>query len=317
MTDMKVTFAALLVWLLAAIPPAVQAQFTYTTNEDNTLTVTGYAGSPGAVIIPANINGLLVTIIGDDAFEWNTNLTGVTIPVGVSEIGVDAFAGCYGLTSVEIPSSVTEIGDWAFLGCISLTNIVMSNGVVSIGSGSFAQCTNLLGISIPNTITNIGSAAFQYCYSLQSVMIPASVNSIGSWAFSSCVSLSNAFFAGNAPTSDPPPADGAGSIFIGDPVTIFYFPGAAGWSFFYGYSTVLWNPLIQTNDGHFGINNNQFGFNITGTTNIPVMVDACTNLVSPVWIPLQTLTLTNGSVYFSDSEWTNHPSRFYRLSSSR
>jgi hypothetical protein len=31
---------------------------------------------------------------------------------------------------------------------------------------------------------------------------------------------------------------------------------------------------------------------ITGTTNIPIVVEDRTNLANPVWIPLQTLTLT-------------------------
>jgi hypothetical protein len=78
---------------------------------------------------------------------------------------------------------------------------------------------------------------------------------------------------------------------------------------------VLWNPLIKASGSSFGISNNQFGFNITGTTNIPIVVEACTNLASPVWTPLQTLTLTNGLFYFSDPQWTNYPGRFYRISS--
>ena len=45
------------------------------------------------------------------------------------------------------------------------------------------------------------------------------------------------------------------------------------------------------------------------------MVEACTNLASPVWTPLQTITLTNGSFYFSDPQWTNYPGRFYGLGS--
>jgi hypothetical protein len=60
---------------------------------------------------------------------------------------------------------------------------------------------------------------------------------------------------------------------------------------------------------------NGFGFNITGTTNIPVVVEACTNLANPIWIPLQTCTLTNGSIHFSDPGWTNYRGRFYRLRS--
>jgi len=52
---------------------------------------------------------------------------------------------------------------------------------------------------------------------------------------------------------------------------------------------------------------------ITGTTNIPIVVEACTNLASPVWTPLQTVTLTNGLFYFSDPQWTNYSGRFYSI----
>jgi hypothetical protein len=36
-------------------------------------------------------------------------------------------------------------------------------------------------------------------------------------------------------------------------------------------------------------------------------------LASATWIPLSTNTLTNGTAYFSDPQWTNFPRRFYRL----
>jgi hypothetical protein len=73
---------------------------------------------------------------------------------------------------------------------------------------------------------------------------------------------------------------------------------------------VLWNPVIQT-AGINSTNNNQFGFNITGTNNFTVVIEACTNLASPVWTPIQTVTLTNGSFYFSDAGWTKYPDRYY------
>jgi hypothetical protein len=95
-------------------------------------------------------------------------------------------------------------------------------------------------------------------------------------------------------------------------------PGTTGWSSFSvntGVSTVLWNPLIQVGGSNFGVQGNQFGFNITGTTNIPIVVEACTDLVNPVWVPLQTNALTNGSFYFSEPLQTNSPGRFYRISS--
>ena len=69
----------------------------------------------------------------------------------------------------------------------------------------------------------------------------------------------------------------------------------------------------MTDDGIFGVTNNVFAFNISGTSNELVTIEACTNLVEAVWEPIVTSNLTAGSLYFSDPEYTNHPSRFYQL----
>ncbi len=66
--------------------------------------------------------------------------------------------------------------------------------------------------------------------------------------------------------------------------------------------------------------NDQFGFNITGSSNLVIVVEACTNLANPVWLPVSTNTLntyvgTNGTSYFSDPQWTNNPAGFYRFRS--
>lgn len=47
--------------------------------------------------------------------------------------------------------------------------------------------------------------------------------------------------------------------------------------------------------------------------NSPLVIEASTGLANPAWIPLQSCTLTNGSIYFSDPQWTNYPGRFYRV----
>jgi hypothetical protein len=65
----------------------------------------------------------------------------------------------------------------------------------------------------------------------------------------------------------------------------------------------------------FGVHTNFFGINIAWASGMVVTVEACTNLANPVWIPVSTNTLTNGSSYFTDLEWANHRSRFYRLRS--
>jgi hypothetical protein len=36
-------------------------------------------------------------------------------------------------------------------------------------------------------------------------------------------------------------------------------------------------------------------------------------LSNPAWTPLQSVSLANGTFYFSDINWRNNPARFYRL----
>jgi hypothetical protein len=68
-------------------------------------------------------------------------------------------------------------------------------------------------------------------------------------------------------------------------------------------------------DYEFGVRTNRFGFTIAWATNIPVLVEACTNLANRTWSPVGTSTLSGGVSYFSDPWWTNYPGRFYRLRS--
>ena len=90
MKTTKVLFGIFTITL--ALSAQVQAQYSYTTNADDTLTITNYTGPGGAVDVPATINGLPVTSIGYIAFYDCTNLTSVTIPSSVTSIGEEAFA---------------------------------------------------------------------------------------------------------------------------------------------------------------------------------------------------------------------------------
>jgi hypothetical protein len=152
--------------------------------------------------------------------------------------------------------------------------------------------------------------AFEGCNNLRSVTIPSSVNYIGADAFAVIWKMPAFYFQGNAPTL-------GADAFWDDFNTVAYFlPGTTGWdSTLGGLPTVLWNPVINSNGSGFGVRTNRFGFTVIGTANIPIVIEACTNLASQVWVPLQSCTLTNGLLYFSDPQWTNYPARFYRLRS--
>ena len=92
-----------------ALSLVAQAQFNYTTNSDNTLTITGYTGGIGSIDIPSSINGKTVTVIKDQAFMYNVILTRVTIPSTVTNIKYEAFRGCSSLTNITIGSGVSSM----------------------------------------------------------------------------------------------------------------------------------------------------------------------------------------------------------------
>jgi hypothetical protein len=96
-------------------------------------------------------------------------------------------------------------------------------------------------------------------------------------------------------------------------------PGTTGWgATFDNRPTALWflpNPQILNHSASFGVQPGGFGFTISWATNASVVVEAATNLANPVWIPVSTNTLTGGTNYFSDPQWTNYPGRFYRVRS--
>ena len=290
-----------------------------------------------------------VSSIGDNAFDTCTSLTNVTIGTNVTSIGDYAFAYT-SLTSVTIPGSVTSIGLLPFYGCGSLSAITVDaensvyssvdgvlvnksqttlieypggkagsytipNSVTSIGDYAFYLCS-LTNVMVGNSVTSIGVYAFYSCNSLTNVTIGNSVTNIEDYAFWGCANLTGVYFKGNAPGSIGSGVfnNGSGGY---DPATVYYLPGTTGWNSptFGGLLTALWKPQVQTANDSFGVQTNQFGFNITWASGMVVVVEACTNFSNPVWQPVQTNTLTGGSSYFSDPQWTNYPGRFYRLRS--
>jgi hypothetical protein len=252
-----------------------------------------------------------VTNIGNYAFEGSSGLTSITI---AGSVGNYAFAYCTSLTNATLSNGVGSIGDYAFCECGGLTSIVIPGSVNSIGVGSFSF-TSLTNLTMSNGVSVIGGVAFCECGLLTSVTIPPSVQSIGEQAFWDCNKLTNVFFQGNAPAS-PGDAENGGIVPFLPPAICYYLPGTTGWSnTYHEVPAVLWNPLIQTGNGHFGVQNNQFGFDITGTPAIPIVVEATTNLANPVWTPLTNVTLTNGLFHFTEPTQPNTPSRYYRIGS--
>jgi hypothetical protein len=232
------------------------------------------------------------------------------IPDGVEHLAAYAFRDCQLLTGVFIPDSVQHIGHWAFHTCFNLASVRMSNQVRSIGGSAFAVCSWLTSITLPDTITELGPYAFWTCIRLTSVTVPAGVSNLLHSTFANCWELTGVYFKGNAPFVEQ-------NLFAGsDEVTVYFLPGTTGWESSYGgRPTKLWNPEVPSTGSGFGGAGGEFGFTITGTEGLAVVVEAASSLIDPEWTVVSTNILTGGSTPFNDPHSTGKPVRFYRLRS--
>ena len=170
---------------------AAESNFTYENNGDGTCTITGYKWESGSLVIPAEIDGLVVTAIGNRAFFAAKGFSGpLTIPDTVKSIGDRAFEECFGLSgSLTIPDSVTSIGERAFMYCHSLKgDLTLSKNLKELGNTAFSQCTGFSGkLIIPEGVEKIGSSAFYNCENFSgSLILPKSLKEIGKGAFQGC-----------------------------------------------------------------------------------------------------------------------------------
>jgi len=164
--------------------------FTYTINKNDELVITGYDRTcPMDVIIPENIDGKEVKIIGEeamagydtktyDAYPNEQLLTSVIIPNTVTRIETQAFAD-NNINNLKLGNSVERILNGAFSDN-KLTDLVLPDSVISI-DGSFTQ-NQLTSVTLSKNMTSIEGYSF-YNNKLTAIDIPDSVTTIGDHAF--------------------------------------------------------------------------------------------------------------------------------------
>ena len=163
-----------------------------------------------------------ITMIGEFAFYWNSNLkkviisdiaawcncdswrsnplgydnadlysdenklvTNLIIPDGVEEIKWNCFENCKRIETVTFPNSLKRIGMAAFKGS-GLKYLNLPNSVAIIEGSAFQYCKNLSTVTLSNCTRTIEACAFANCSELISISIPNTVEVIGSWAFGDC-----------------------------------------------------------------------------------------------------------------------------------
>lgn len=177
-------------------------QFQYQVSE-NEVTIVGYVGTiEGTLEIPAEIDGLPVTRVEDDAFIKQNQLVEVVIPASVIEIGSTAFHDCENLQVFTVAEEnpvycvknglLLDKGEKVLIRCPSgrygeVTDI--PNTVFLISDAAFADCSSLSKIELPISVLSIGAMAFSNCQSLSEVIVPSGVQTLPDSAFADCIAL--------------------------------------------------------------------------------------------------------------------------------
>lgn len=119
----------------------------------------GYTGAGGDVVVPEEIDGFTVDVIGINVFKGDT-ITSLTLPETVLELRSNAVSSCENLTSVTLPQSLVVINRMNFFSCNALSEITIPAGVRYIGDGSFRFCDALRKITFEGVCPAIDMDCF-------------------------------------------------------------------------------------------------------------------------------------------------------------
>ena len=166
------------------------------------MVVSDYKGTDVNVVIPNYVGSVPVIGINSDVFDYNTNITSISLSKNTVWLGESAFEGCSKLETVDfngaelteisayafkgcaikticLPQTVTKLGDYAFSGC-PIANINYEK-IVHYGASSLAN-TKITSIMLEDNVEYIGASAFNSdC--LAYAFISDSVEYVGKNAF--------------------------------------------------------------------------------------------------------------------------------------
>lgn len=158
-----------------------------TKNDGNNSDYTGFVTIP-RVVTYENIS-FNVTAIGEKAF-YNSTVTSVNLPEGISEIKSLGFYNCENLTKCNWPESLTSIGNGAFydagldsvyipghvtllggncFGGRRLSYVELGEGITDISTYTITGM-NLKTIVLPSSLARIEAGAFGHSYNLKTII---------------------------------------------------------------------------------------------------------------------------------------------------
>lgn len=177
------------------------------------------AGKCGTYEIPPG-----TLFLANNAFAGCENLTGITVPDGVTTLTQNIFSSGVRLEEIHLPATITEIGEYTLPGYGAIRRVEVKEGnrryrsvdgvlfegeeliyyplchgqsydvpagTKRIRNSAFSNSEKLETVSIPRSVTEIGEGTFYCCTSLVRVSLPITLTKIGRSAFANCIALSS------------------------------------------------------------------------------------------------------------------------------
>lgn len=161
-----------------------------------------YNGSEHDLVIPDEIEGLPVVMLGDYLCAENYYLETVTIPDSLQFLGTYSFVSCSNIKeyivkgtneNFAVSGGVLYSDDFSVLYRYPIgkedTEFTVQSGVKTLASSSFAGSKHLKTVHLPDEMEKIGGSAFAESEALESIVIPEGVKLIDEFAFNNCAKL--------------------------------------------------------------------------------------------------------------------------------
>jgi hypothetical protein len=232
-------------------------------------------GKTGVYSVPAG-----TTLIENKAFDRNTGLTSISLPVSFTSFTSNPLRGVSGLESItveaghptlsaidgvlfsgstlvaypkaktgttySVPAETTEIGEAAFHSAPTLTTITLPDSITVIGNDAFVYAANLASINLPSGLTTLGQNSLYYT-KITNIVVPHTVSTWGYQPFgynqNSAGTAVNFYFEGDAPPAGLDLGLPTGAI-------VHRIEGTNGWpalsDTYLGYTQAAWSPAITT-----------------------------------------------------------------------
>ena len=160
-------------------------EWQYYINDEGTAVISSYSEYDHELIdIPREIDGILVTAIGEYAVSYQEKMISVTIPDSITIIEKESFSGCKNLKNIivapgnenyEVIDGVLFDKKQKALICypegLSENKYTVPEGTIKIEKHAFGECENLISIEIPESTTDIVGNQFWGCRNMNHIVI--------------------------------------------------------------------------------------------------------------------------------------------------